>query len=96
MSFVYMQVILHESTDNTEDICNFREKIQIFQKINIPVARFNSSGTPLFLVNGMFYLLKVVCVYFLYCDTLKKKVSTTVGTFTLNIIYPWKRMEPFI
>ena len=73
MSFVYMQVILHESTDKTEDICNFREKIQIFQKINIPVARFNSSGTPLFLVNGTFYLLKIVCVYFLYCDTLKKK-----------------------
>ena len=62
MSFVYMQVILHESTDNTEDICNFREKIQIFQKINIPVARLNSSGIPLFVVNGMYYLLNVNCL----------------------------------
>ena len=50
MSFVYMQVILHESTDNTEDICNFREKIQNFQNKYIPVAIFNSSGTPLFVV----------------------------------------------
>ena len=39
--------MFNESTDNKK-IRNFREKIQNFPKNYIPGARFNSSGTQLF------------------------------------------------
>ena len=68
--------------------CNFHEKIQYFQK-NIPGARFNSSGTPLFGWNlssdsGFFFLFCQCILTILYLTPLGKPFVWT----NLNFLHP--------